>query len=515
MGTLMKVNFYKQSKRHRQVRPLTAVLKINNWDDYSYKTLFYLTVFDASGEEHEIGNVKIGYVDQGHGWTEEKIDDDFVNLGECFFSLGQDVEYYENLRKKLQPEMSDAILIALRDIAYDDEILSIAKEQNVYRDSLTRGVSLSTIIGQYRRVLGGGAVLTSFDFKYIRPATDDFGAVQLDFKVDPESKPPTNMHVLIGRNGVGKTTMLNGMVLSIIQREGPGSFIDNEPWKGGGEIGEDYFSGVVSVSFSAFDPFIPPKDRVDKAEGTCYYYIGLKDSGSIGKDGSYRLKTMSDLSGEFVKSLKVCFSLEKKKEQWIKAIRRLESDVNFKSMSLPDLANKVEKKLVYKRAAFLFEKMSSGHAIVLLTVTRLVETVEEKTLVLLDEPESHLHPPLLSAFTRAMSDLLTDRNGVAIVATHSPVVLQEVPCSCVWKVRRSNLVTNVERPESETFAENVGVLTREVFGLEVANSGFYALLAQSVADGSTYHQVYSEYGGKLGFEGQALLRALIQSLHKD
>lgn len=498
-----------------QAAPLTAFLRINNWDDYSFKTLFYLTVFDASGEEHEIGNVKIGYVDQTHGWTEEALEAAFISLDEGFFSLGQDVEYYENLRKKLQPEVSEAILIALRDIAYDDSALSIAKEQKVYRDSLTRGVSLSTIIGQYRRVLDGGAVLTSFDFKYVRPATDDFGGVQLDFKVDPGSKPPTNMHVLIGRNGVGKTTLLNGMIRSIIQHEGPGVFIDNEPWRGGGEIGEDYFSSVVSVSFSAFDPFIPPKDRIDRAEGTCYYYIGLKDSDSIGQDGSYRLKTMNDLSGEFVKSLKVCFSLEKKKEQWIKAIERLESDVNFKSMSLPTLANKLEKTLAYKRAAFLFEKMSSGHAIVLLTVTRLVETVEEKTLVLLDEPESHLHPPLLSAFTRAISDLLTDRNGVAIIATHSPVVLQEVPRSCAWKVRRSNLVTNVERPESETFAENVGVLTREVFGLEVSNSGFYALLAQSVAGGSTYDQVLAEYGGKLGFEGQALLRALIQSSHED
>jgi len=41
----------------------------------------------------------------------------------------------------------------------------------------------------------------------------------------------------------------------------------------------------------------------------------------------------------------------------------------------------------------ILSRMSSGHAVVLLTITRLVATVEEKTLVLLDEPESHLHPP--------------------------------------------------------------------------------------------------------------------------
>ncbi|MWK60246.1 AAA family ATPase [Pseudomonas otitidis] len=134
---------------------------------------------------------------------------------------------------------------------------------------------------------------------------------------------------------------------------------------------------------------------------------------------------------------------------------------------------------------------------------------------LLDEPESHLHPPLLSAFTRAISDLLTDRNGVAIIATHSPVVLQEVPSSCVWKVRRSNLLTYAERPESETFAENVGFLTREVFGLEVSKSGFYDLLEQSIREGKSYQEVFSEYEGQLGFEGQALLRALKKAQGDD
>jgi predicted ATP-dependent endonuclease of OLD family len=74
-----------------------------------------------------------------------------------------------------------------------------------------------------------------------------------------------------------------------------------------------------------------------------------------------------------------------------------------------------------------FNTLSSGHKIVLLTMTRLVELVEQRTLVLIDEPEAHLHPPLLSSFVRALSALLKRRNAVAIIATHSPVVLQETP----------------------------------------------------------------------------------------
>ena len=154
-------------------------------------------------------------------------------------------------------------------------------------------------------------------------------------------------------------------------------------------------------------------------------------------------------------------------------------------------------------------RMSSGHAIVLLTITRLVETVQEKTLVLRDEPESHPHPPLLSAFIRALADLLHDQNGVAIVATHSPVVLQEIPRSCVWKLFRVRSAVSAARPKIETFAENVGMLTSEVFSLEVVRSGFHGLLEQSVNEGASFDDILNRYKKQLGLEGRAILAALI------
>ncbi len=180
-------------------------------------------------------------------------------------------------------------------------------------------------------------------------------------------------------------------------------------------------------------------------------------------------------------------------------------------MDLTRLGNLERITEVQKSAFGLVERMSSGHTIVLLAITNLIETIEEKTLVLIDEPESHLHPPLLSAFTRALSDLLVDRNAVAIIATHSPVVLQEVPKSCVWKLERTRNEGRAFRPESETFGENVGILTREVFGLEVTKSGFHALLAQEVEDNQSFEEILEKYDNQLGFEAQAVLRALISN----
>jgi len=163
----------------------------------------------------------------------------------------------------------------------------------------------------------------------------------------------------------------------------------------------------------------------------------------------------------------------------------------------------------------LQKRMSSGHAIVLLSITKLVARLEEKTLVLFDEPESHLHPPLLSALIRSLSLLLSDRNGVAIIATHSPVVLQEIPKSCVWKITRVGIASSISRPDNETFGENVSLLTRDVFNLEVSKSGFNALLSEEADHANTYEQVLDDFNQQIGFEGRAILRSLMHSRGKQ
>lgn len=324
---------------------------------------------------------------------------------------------------------------------------------------------------------------------------------------------------MIDRNGVGKTTLLNNMVNALLPNQGyieeqTNSFFTTskinlfEPTSI--PLPENYFAGIISVSFSAFDTFTPPNEQSDVETGIGYDYVGLKKR-IPQEDGSslWGLKNKDDLCNDFTESLFTCLSLTAKKKRWKKAITTLESDSNFSDMNLCQLMDIDNELSLNQKSKSLFERMSSGHAIVLLTITKLVETVEEKTLLLIDEPESHLHPPLLSAFTRALSDLLINRNGVAIIATHSPVVLQEVPKSCVSILRRTGCITAIERPESETFAENVGTLTREVFGLEVSKSGFHNILKTSVAEGKNYECTLNQYKGQLGFEGKLILRSMV------
>lgn len=476
----------------------------DNWDDwFKYSTQYDLVHHDAGDQTTLIGQVKIGQFTMQEGQRSPDIPFDFEVLDSRFFSLGQDNSYYFALNE-LGAEIRDGVLRALRDVALDEDLFRRALEEDVTGTSLLRSVPQATVEGQFRRLARGGARLSKYHFTYTsaKEAQGRFPPISLEFDILPESQPPTNIHVLIGRNGVGKTHLLHHMARALAdvraQEEEVGTFK---------LTGKGSFANLVSVTFSAFDPFEPISSPRNKADSIRYAYIGLK---AIARHGDKRPpKDWRALSTEFGRSVKICLQ-GARQERWRRALEMLQADPIFNDAGIAELADSAtDDDTLRVQASQIFRKLSSGHKIVLLTMTRLVETVEERSLVLLDEPEAHLHPPLLSAFTRALSDLLINRNGVAIIATHSPVVLQEVPRSCVWKLRRSGREIVVERPAVETFGENVGILTREIFGLEVTRSGFHRILGTAVSEGSTYEDIVGRFGDQLGGEARGLIRALI------
>lgn len=483
-----------------------AYLLTDNWDDwFKFSTLYTLVIYDEDGERHSIGGVKIGQFAMTDDQRRPNIPDDFDELDDRFFSLGQDDSYYDALNA-IGSDIRDRVLNSLRDVANDPNLFERALNEKVTGTSLLRSVDRSTVIGQFHRMAQGGARLTNYEFSYTaRRRSRRIEPLSLAFTVAPESYPPTNVHVLIGRNGVGKTTLLNDMTRAIVDRDADtdevGAFTT--------DLDEELFTSLVSVTFSAFDPFEPLPNRQDKSQGVRYAYIGLKLIGKD-KDGKPKPPKSPDaLSVDFVSSVMICRQ-SGKVARWERALNMLQADPIFRDADVSALARSDDDTDDLKSSARkLFKNLSSGHKIVLLTITRLVETVEEKTLVLLDEPEAHLHPPLLSAFVRALSDLLINRNGVALIATHSPVVLQEVPTSCVWMVRRTGLRSVADRPEIQTFGENVGLLTREVFGLEVTQSGFHKMLRDTVAELPSYNSVVRRFSGELGDEARAIVQGLL------
>lgn len=507
----------------------------SSWDDYTFKTTFSLTFKSFKGEEigmidiYEIGNVKIGYQNQeANSWTYHKIPKEFNYLGGEFFSLAESPEFYENLYN-IDPKLCLDVLGSLNSVVLWSYVTLMGVDEKVLNISLMRDVNINTIYGQFDRIVKGHLTKEKFNFDFVRDASHNLSGLKLSFKVDHQSLPASNVHAIIGRNGLGKTTLLNEMVNSLAGLKKPehAYFQVSDHLR----IQENYFSTVVSVSFSAFDPFRPPEEQSDQKKGTCYYYIGLKLSsleindyfpakkpkiykGAIAKGFSLdeikdgELTTISYLRTKYANSVTRCFSNSYKKELWIQSIKELESDYNFRDLNLTLLAEMGSDE-AFVECIRKMKSMSSGHLVVFMTISRLVEVLQDKSLVIFDEPEAHLHPPLLSAFIRTLSGLLTQLNGVAILATHSPVVLQEVPRNCSWVLRRFGDVMDYNRPLIETFAEDVGVITKEVFQLEAERSGFVELFKEKVNQNLTYEEILRDFSGNIGYEGKALLRSMI------
>ena len=86
---------------------------------------------------------------------------------------------------------------------------------------------------------------------------------------------------------------------------------------------------------------------------------------------------------------------------------------------------------------------------------------------------------------------------------------------CVWKLRRSGREVAIERPDVQTFGENVGILTREVFALEVTDTGFHQLLAQAVETSPDYDDVVESFCDQLGAEARAIVQGMIASREEN
>lgn len=503
-------------------------LVTDNWDDFDFKTTFKLVYCDKNRNKIEIGIVKIGKkgMEESNGRTEIPIE--FPSLPIDFFSVGNDEEYYEKLNR-LGSDIRKNVLVSLNDIAFNKEIFNLNFNEKVLQTSLLRSVSTYTVLNQFHRMSQGGARLTDYRFIYKYPVINNVNnqSPEIEFTVDPKASLPTNIHVIIGKNGVGKSYLLKNIVeatkksesekvgsIDILREKNHFELWSNylesqDPFERNSldnltEIGNYVFANVIYVSFSAFDMHPVQSNSMD--DKIQHYYITVESSQSN--------NWLEDQLIKFIDSLKLIFASDLKLRMWTKSIKILNYDNYFKDLLLSpseieELRIDIFESTDSQKTKEMFTNLSSGYKIILLSISRIISVVVEKSLVILDEPELHLHPPLLSAYIRILSNILIQSNGVAIIATHSPIVLQEVPASCVWIIHRNGDLVTANRTDIETFGTNISTLTREVFGVEIEKTGYITIL-ESLLDENGYDvdTVLSQIDNKIGDEGLAMLYLL-------
>lgn len=538
-------------------------LEYFHFDDYGYCTKYY--VYKKIKNENKcLGCVKIGCfnlnnkVESGtsmNGFASYSINkrmptDEFSNLENDFFSLGQSIDYYKNINDLLGNE-ADEYYNSLKDLAFNiDQFKSLHKDKEpclIY--SLLRELHYTNVI-QFNRISHGECENTRYDFDIY------YNEEKISIIVDPDENPPSNIHVLIGRNGVGKTFLLYNIVCHllenmelVIDKKSSLKYEYSNAFKVDAE--KNSFAGVIGVSFSAFDDGLSSIQIQTESDNQLenqhmeddfkkkYKYIGLLKRNSNrhnyvnteenkiekNKEIPFITKTTDEMCAEFINSLKRIKTDRVKKETFIETCEQLKTDSMFNENLFIKLLNEyllhtytiTEKEKTEEYYIELIEryfyKLSSGHMVIILSLTCLCEAIYEKTIVIIDEPEIHLHPPLLSTYIRSLSFMLRKKNAVALLATHSPIVLQEVPSNCVTKVIRKSEEMGFIRIENETFASGTDLITREIFGYDILKTGFYKLIEDELKN--DFDSTMVHFNNRVGSLGQMLMLDLLSEKEKE
>lgn len=75
--------------------------------------------------------------------------------------------------------------------------------------------------------------------------------------------------------------------------------------------------------------------------------------------------------------------------------------------------------------------LSSGELSLFFRFFSLIKLIEDDSLILIDEPETHLHPKWAQKFMHMLKEIFKSFKVHIIIATHSPFIVYEVPRECI------------------------------------------------------------------------------------
>lgn len=500
------------------------LLELDRWNDFSFHTTYHLHATSRLTKENirYLGSIKIMKKGQTTAeysvlWTlykEHKFV--FSQLPENFVSISFSLELYQSIVHLLESkEKRQEFAKALR-LLFDaeDPRYNEFSQEECFTTSLLRDATIDNyILKKGKQLIYDEAAFYDLEkkkitVKYKRASNP----IELDFNPIPDTEGvgaiPYGVIAFIGQNGCGKSTFLYQLAkllyLSPSERFLMKDKVEIEP----SDVG---ISKLFMFSYSAFDNFMFPGNTLADyrlmAEGVAkrdgrFVYCGVRDiekeiEGLIkntldaNRDEQNDenpilikrervphifLKPVDQLAIEYVKALEKIESIKEVKEQW----EQLGRDCR---KILPEIYNEIES--VFEHDSFTsidyaneFLKLSTGIKFFLHTMSHIYAYNEDNSLLLFDEPENHLHPPMLSFMINHIRSAIRQTHSVMLIATHSPVILQELFSRNVFIVRQNGDGIMLRHPETETYGENFGYINNLVFRLN--------------SDVSLYHRAFEK-----------------------
>ncbi|AUG40283.1 hypothetical protein CXP47_10480 [Pseudomonas chlororaphis] len=460
-----------------------------------------------------------------------------------FICVLSSVYEYKHLAEELTAADYDEILLSIRELnalLINEKISNEAYRSIVDTPQFANGVLRKN--GAYKAFKYG-----YFKGNRVQPPTDariPFGfttkpreasTYTVNFTYRDSDLIPDRVHCLIGVNGVGKTRYLKNLILAIQKKINSvsESRIPSQLFDQNGDLAladeheyGDNWSNLPSFSrvcVYSTDPHnvLPRRTNLRGSFDYLYFDMGLEEKASLSYQLADLIRSEDRLGSEerFVLFKKIMQKTVPDAQLLIPVHNKLQDNakivdelgnawiplaaVRGNELRVLDILNNISES---RDLAFRTEKisalpLSSGQKMFFRFATHFLSVADQGTLVLIDEPETHLHPNLITEFMNLLYEVLLATSSIAVVATHSAYVVRETPSHCVHVFRRKQDSTiAVDQFYIKTLGASIAELSETIFGDSLVESFNDKIVSQIIERKISIEEIIKQYSDILSMD---------------
>lgn len=500
-------------------------LEQDDWNDFSFHTTYHLHATANLTRKNNVylGPIKILKLGQKE-WENRVLANELKeshqgmvieSLPSNYYSISFSLELYRGLQHYLNDAERKLFVRVMRMIMGEDSpYYKTVKDEPAFQTSFLRFSNMdSDALKRGRMIMCKEGMPIKWEeqelsIKFTKadePIQLDFSGIEGASDID---NVPSGVFAFIGHNGCGKSTSLYQIAKVLFANPS-----DRWQYKNILELSPVSIgvNKMLFFSYSAFDNFVLPGltlsdyrliiNGLENNSGR-FIFCGVRDvrkemenfikeyiaNNTKSEDEPQERFTPIDIAYNdrqeeiLLKPLKVlaeefCIALQVvRQEGKMPLLLNIIEDSEILLYPLYTEINwlKDEKEDLAIQTSFL--EKSTGIKFFLHSLIHLVAYLEDNSIILFDEPENHLHPPFLSFMMRSFRKIIHEMHSVMLVATHSPIVLQETFSKNVLILQRCGDKIAFKHPRIETYGESFGLINTEVFGLNTDITNYYDVI---------------------------------------
>ena len=106
-----------------------------------------------------------------------------------------------------------------------------------------------------------------------------------------------------------------------------------------------------------------------------------------------------------------------------------------------------------------------------------------------------------------MLNLILERyDSYAILATHSPIIIQEIPSKNILVFERIGNMSNIKKLSIESFGENLSVITKHVFKT-INTEENYKVVLKNLSNEKSFENVSAMFDDRLSLNAEIYLQS--------